>query len=806
MRSPTERSACGRRLTAAGILALAFSLRLWRLGDKNLWWDEALALWAVRKPLAALTAWTAGDVHPPLFFWSLWLWRRGVGETEFALRLLPAIWGVITVALAWVLGRRAGGHRAGALAALLAAVSPFAVWWSGELRMYALAGLWVALAAYAVQRWLAEAAVPGDRSASALISRGSLGSAAGGRPDRWLLVYLLAAIALLHSLYLGAAALVALNLAVGLAGLRRALPRRRLALWSGAQVLAVLAFLPWWRYAAHRMQSWSSIRQPAGLGETLRLGATLLATGRSTALTEAAWPTGLFWAATLLAAVLAWRRRVGGRCLPTVLVGLAFLPPVAIWAATQPRALFYSPGLEARYFLPFAIPVYALAAVLAAGAGAWIAPLARARGRLLAAGLLLPLVWGLPSQYAARRLRDDLQSLVLALWSQARPEDALLLVSGDRYPLLEAAYGRWSPAGGDGSAGLPPIRPFPSKAAGPLPAGWERDLAAIARDHPRVWLAEVERHWQDPEGRVAAWLAADRGLQLAEAFGPHRLSLFAAPGAAPPTVERVDPDWPGCRAAGAGAAGVLACQAALEVRPGDDLSLTLFGRADLPRELRLEAQDGAAAGPVARWTIAAIDDPSAAVRRRFTLAVGERLPSGRYAFVAEDTDAPIGRPVQVAALLPQPGAWPDRWRPTDLRFDDPSGEIRLTGISLTGPPPGPGATVAIDLRWELPAGRTRPDGPTVFVHLLGAARPDGGVVWASGDGLPLGDRWPEAAGSLLDRHLLAIDAGAPPGPYQVEVGLYDGASGQRRPVEGLGADAAARRFLWQPSAEPGGGP
>lgn len=801
MRSPAERSVFGRRLTPAGILALAFALRLWRLGDKNLWWDEALALWAVRKPLAALSAWTAGDVHPPLFFWSLWLWRRGVGETEFALRLLPAIWGVISVALAWLLGRRAGGRRAGALAALLAAVSPFAVWWSGELRMYALAGLWVALAAYAVQRWLAAAEVPGRGSAAAALSPQGLPSASRGRPEPWLLVYLLAAVALLHSLYLGAAALVALNLAVGLAGLRRALPRGRLAQWSGAQLLAVLAFLPWWRYASGRMQSWSSIRQPAGLGQTWLLDATLLATGRSTALAEAAWPTGLFWAATLLAAVLAWRRVVDRR-RSAVLVGLVLLPPLAIWAATQPRALFYSPGLEARYFLPFAIPVYALAALLAASAGTGRGLRPRARRLLLAAGLLLPLLGGLPGHFGPRRLRDDLQSLVLVLWSQARPDDALLLVSGDRYPLLEAAYGRWTPAG---TAGLPAVRPFPGKAAGPLPAGWERDLAAIARDHPRVWLVEVERHWQDPEGRVASWLAARRRTLLAESFGPHRLSLFAASNAAPPAVERIDPTWPGCRAAGGGAE-LLACQPALEVRAGDDLSLTLFGRRGLPGGLRLESADDAAAGPVARWTAPAVDDPSAALRQRFTLAVDERLPGGRYAFVAEDADAPLGRSVQVDALLPQPGAWPDRWRRTDLRFDDPAGEIRLAGVGLSGPPPAPGATVAVDLRWELPAGLDPAAGPTVFVHLLGAARPDGSVLWASGDGRPLGDRWPETAGPLLDRHLLSIGTDAPPGPYQVEIGLYDVGSGERRPVTGPGSDAAARRFLWQPGAAPAGGP
>ncbi|GAG38541.1 unnamed protein product, partial [marine sediment metagenome] len=31
------------------ILLVAFGLRLFRLGDANLWWDEALAVWGVRK-------------------------------------------------------------------------------------------------------------------------------------------------------------------------------------------------------------------------------------------------------------------------------------------------------------------------------------------------------------------------------------------------------------------------------------------------------------------------------------------------------------------------------------------------------------------------------------------------------------------------------------------------------------------------------------------------------------------------------------------------------------------------------------
>jgi len=54
------------------LLVIAYALRVYRLGDQNVWWDEGLAVWAVRQPLAAATAWTASDVHPPLFFWMLW--------------------------------------------------------------------------------------------------------------------------------------------------------------------------------------------------------------------------------------------------------------------------------------------------------------------------------------------------------------------------------------------------------------------------------------------------------------------------------------------------------------------------------------------------------------------------------------------------------------------------------------------------------------------------------------------------------------------------------------------------------------
>jgi len=104
-----------QRVVPPAILLLAWGLRLFRLGDANVWWDEALAVWAVRKGLVGATLWTASDVHPPLFFWTLWGWVQAVGESEVALRLLPAACGFLTVAAVYALARLVGGRQAGAL-------------------------------------------------------------------------------------------------------------------------------------------------------------------------------------------------------------------------------------------------------------------------------------------------------------------------------------------------------------------------------------------------------------------------------------------------------------------------------------------------------------------------------------------------------------------------------------------------------------------------------------------------------------------------------------------------------------------
>jgi hypothetical protein len=111
----------------------------------------------------------------------------------------------------------------------------------------------------------------------------------------------------------------------------------------------------------------------------------------------------------------------------------------------------------------------------------------------------------------------------------------------------------------------------------------------------------------------------------------------------------------------------------------------------------------------------------------------------------------------------------------------------------------PGQHLFIDLYWKAEA---RPaQRHTVFAHLVGEAHnpATGGPVWAGHDGEPLlgavpTPHWPPGV-VLIDRHPLTVDPGAPPGTYQIEVGLYDPNTGQRLPVAGDGADPANRRLL-----------
>ena len=97
-----------KRITLLLLTLLAFALRLWALDTKGLAYDEAAtALMARATPLEIIQFhWNASFEHPP--FWQLLMhfWSNGAGQSEFALRFLPALAGTLMIPLVWQLIQR----------------------------------------------------------------------------------------------------------------------------------------------------------------------------------------------------------------------------------------------------------------------------------------------------------------------------------------------------------------------------------------------------------------------------------------------------------------------------------------------------------------------------------------------------------------------------------------------------------------------------------------------------------------------------------------------------------------------------
>jgi len=120
-----------------GLTFVGFILRFYNLGGNSLWLDEATTLMFARKSLAGIWASVAaGEFNPPLFYWL----EHGMlffGESEFVLRFLPALFGVLTIPVIYLIGKEFRDQNVGLIAAALLAFSPFHIFYSQEARAYA---------------------------------------------------------------------------------------------------------------------------------------------------------------------------------------------------------------------------------------------------------------------------------------------------------------------------------------------------------------------------------------------------------------------------------------------------------------------------------------------------------------------------------------------------------------------------------------------------------------------------------------------------------------------------------------------
>lgn len=683
------------------VLLLAYALRLFALADKAVWWDEAWSAWVAQQDFARTTELTARDVHPPLYQWVLHMWVRLAGISEFSIRYLSLLWSVLTVALIGALAQRIAGKRAALWALVFAASAAFLIHWAQETRMYAQASFFCALAAYALIRLLN-----------------------GGGRGWWITLALAgAALSLTHYLGVFGAAIL------GLYALLNTRTRPQALRWFSALAVSGIIFGAWVIYALPLTRSGSAGGEfDAGL--VFQLSATLLAAGASINLERYNLPALIF--ALVFFIGLALYTRKHGRAALIVWL-FVMLPPLAIYTLGVLQTRFYSPKPEERYLIIFAPVVYA-------GLGAALDALwRRQRGLGAVAVVALAVMYGaaFARDLDARYYRDDYDTLFKVVNSLAQPDEPILFVSEDRYPLVLYHLNR--------AAGWQ--SPFEILGVPPFEAGGTDNLTRLLNGRTRFWYVEIERHFQDPTGGYRQYLDANFRRMFHADIDYNGVTLYEGAVAVRPLSD-----------------GVLLPPIS-EARPGDVVRAGASGAiAWAYGNMVLEGQDSAT------WNLS-----------QFT--VYPAYPDGVYQVVAGG--------LRKSFVVRGAQSIDPRTVPLNARVN--FGSMTLLGYSVADSSVAAGESFEITLYWRV-------DEPmdtnyTVFAQLIGPFRDDG-PVWASADRYPAQTPttklWPDMI--FADTYTLAVPPDMPPGTHAALFGLYNLETGRRLNTED-GGDAVTVRDL-----------
>ncbi|MBI2911952.1 MAG: glycosyltransferase family 39 protein [Chloroflexi bacterium] len=480
------------RAAALAVCMAGFALRWYRLGFRYLGVDEALSLETALLPLGEVLAFQQAKTfsHPPLYHSLLALWLPLSGTSELASRFPSLVADVSAVAAAIALGTALLGRGGGLVAGLLAAVSPFALYYAQEARMYSLVALLALLAAYGLWRH----------------------HRAGQR--RWLVLAAVAvALGLLTHYYFVLAA-VALGLAAAALALRR--PSRLWAL-TAALVLAGLPFLAWLALAAGtRATVTAALEADLPTSPERLLGDMLEAfvTGAWREQQDAAGATlagGLLVAAGVAVLLVQLVRDGRRRGVPLLLLAWLLVPLLV--------AIQFPWPVKPRYLM-----VIFPASVLVVTAG--LASVVRGRPALLsAAGLALAALAVGPALelHGERRdLKSGFADAAQQLNGEVQARDAVALAGPAGGPLLRYYY--------RGAASVYPVTA--DTVAWDAPALVD-SLGRIVAAHARVWLVVYAP--QPQEEFVRGWFAGN-AYELSNDFHSDTiLASYVGGQAAPPS-------------------------------------------------------------------------------------------------------------------------------------------------------------------------------------------------------------------------------------------------------------------------------
>jgi mannosyltransferase len=522
--SVTAGSITGRQLPLARyrtwlllgvVLLLAVVLRLYRIDAQSFWNDEGNSARLAERSIDLILEGAKGDIHPPGYYLALHYWRAVFGQTEAALRSLSALCSVLTVAVAFFLGRRLfDDDAAGLTAAALVAVNPFQIYYAQEARMYAMLALWALASSWALVTWW-QSARESHKTAYRILVGYALLAAAG-----------------LYIHYAFPFVLIAQNLGVALwlwSDRGRGRAGHRLVYWVLAQFAALVLFLPWLPTAVRQVTSWSPPAEEYALPQTLADVWRLLNFGQTIPTEVVAG--GLIAAGALVVLSLfppvdddedspgglAYTRRW---VLPALLVAI----PVTLILGFG----LYRPSYQ-KFLLVSSAPLSLLVGRgliggwrVASGVGVWGERAGaigyRAVILLLAALFLFDTARSLNNLYFDQAYaRADYRAIAGHIADNSRSGDAVILNAPNQWEVFTYYY-----PDDEHVFPLARQRPFNS-------AINRSELEQIVSDHDRLYAVFWGDAESDPERFIESWLEQNTYKAGETWYGDVRLAVYAVP-------------------------------------------------------------------------------------------------------------------------------------------------------------------------------------------------------------------------------------------------------------------------------------
>ncbi len=120
------------------ILGGGLLLRVYDLGTESFWLDEGITIRTITASWTEMKQILSGSVHPPLYYLLLGSWTALFGSSEFAARMPSVIFGLVSIFMAYRVGRLLFDTHVGLFAALFVALSLFQIRYAQEARNYSL--------------------------------------------------------------------------------------------------------------------------------------------------------------------------------------------------------------------------------------------------------------------------------------------------------------------------------------------------------------------------------------------------------------------------------------------------------------------------------------------------------------------------------------------------------------------------------------------------------------------------------------------------------------------------------------------